>query len=371
MRVGIDARIVYYSQAGIGQYVRRLVEGLSQMQTDEEITLLLSRKDRPTWAPDGRFRLARLWTPCHNRFEQWMLPFEIALARLDLLHSPDFIPPFRRNCKSVITVHDLAFLLYPYLLTSESARYYGQIRQAVHSTDHIIAVSESTKQDLMRLLDVPPERVTVVYEAAGPDFRPMADQALVSAVREKYGLPETFLLFVGTLEPRKNLPMLLHALHLVRERRGSVVPLVVVGRRGWLCEEVFRTTEALKLSDEVHFLGRIPREDLVRLYNAALCLVFPSMYEGFGLPALEAMACGTPVMASKVASLPEVVADAGLLVAPGDPKAWATAMEEVLDSPELRRELREKGLRRAQGFSVKRMAEETLAVYRRVAGQGS
>lgn len=369
MRIGIDARIVYYSQAGIGQYVCRLVEGLSQVETDEEFVLLLNRKDHSSWVRHGRFRVRRLWTPSHHRLEQWTLPVETALARLDLLHSPDFIPPFRRTCQSVITIHDLAFMLYPDLLTSDSARYYGQIRQAVQSTDHIIAVSDSTKDDVIRLLDVPAERITVVHEAANPVFRPVRDSVALDAIRQKYGLSDPFLLFVGTLEPRKNLPELLHALHLIRKRRGPIVSLAVVGGRGWLYETIFGTTEALKLKDAVHFLGRVPTEDLMLLYNAATCFVLPSRYEGFGLPVLEAMCCGTPVVASNISSLPEVVGDAGLLVSPDNAEAWARAIEEVVSSPELRERMREKGLQRARRFTPARMARETLAVYRRVAGQ--
>ncbi|HID86012.1 MAG TPA: glycosyltransferase family 1 protein [Anaerolineae bacterium] len=365
MRIGIDARMAYYTQAGIGQYIRRLIEGLAKIHPQEELVLLQSRKDEAL-IRQGRFRRRSLWTPSHHRLEQWLLPLEIAMAGLDILHSPDFIPPFRRNCRSVITIHDLAFLLYPHFLTRESARYYGQIDQAVRRTDHIIAVSESTKRDTVSLLGVSEKKITVIHEAANPLFRPVEDPEPLRRVRDKYGLPEAFILFVSTIEPRKNLPTLLRAFRLLLNQHGPLAKLAVVGKQGWLFEEVHATVEELNLGQDVLFLGRVPSEDLVLLYNAARLHVHPSYYEGFGLPPLEAMICGTPTIVSNVASLPEVVGDAGLLVDPNDVEGWAAAIRRLLADPHLRQEMREKGFQQAQRFSLERMAQETLAVYRRV-----
>jgi glycosyltransferase involved in cell wall biosynthesis len=369
MRIGIDARMVYYSQAGIGQYIRRLTHGLAQIDTEEQFILLQSRKDEPLSLENGRFQRGRLWTPSHHRFEQWTLPVEVAVAGLDVLHSPDFIPPFRRTCKSVITIHDLAFLLYPHFLTADSARYYGQIDEAVRRTDHIIAVSMSTKRDTMRLLGVPENKITVIYEAIQPYFHPIDDPGRIQAIRSCYGLPERFLLFVSTVQPRKNLPTLFRAVRLLIDRHGPLAPLVVVGRRGWLSQETYAMVNSLRLEQDVKFLDRVPTEDLILLYNAATCLVYPSLYEGFGLPALEAMASGCPAIVSDVSSLPEVVGEAGLLVGPDDVDGWAAAIGQVLADAELRRSLREKGLKQASTFSLERMAYETLAVYRKVGRQ--
>ncbi|MFQ6059009.1 MAG: glycosyltransferase family 4 protein [Anaerolineae bacterium] len=367
MRIGIDARMAYYTQAGIGQYIRRLVEGLARIECQEELVLLQSRKGKAVVANNhDRFQRRALWTPSHHRLEQWFLALEVALADLDVLHSPDFIPPFRRRCRSVITIHDLAFLLYPHFLTRDSARYYGQIDQAVHRTDHIIAVSESTKQDTISLLGVAENKITVIHEAANPLFRPVEDPQLLQQVRDRYGLPEGFILFVSTIEPRKNLPTLLRALRLLLDRHGPLAKLAVVGKRGWLFEEVFATVKELNLDDDVLFLGRVPSQDLLLLYNAARVHVHPSYYEGFGLPPLEAMTCGTPTIVSNVASLPEVVGDAGRLVDPDDTEGWAAAMGQILTDPHLRQEMRKKGFQQARRFSLERMARETLAVYRRV-----
>ncbi len=365
MRVGIDARLVYYSQAGIGQYILNLVRELARLDREDVFFILQGRKDKALLTEGENFSRRSLWTPSHHRLEQWTLPLEIGPLGLDILHSPDFIPPFRRNCKSIITIHDLAFLLYPHLLTAESARYYGQIDQAVRHTDHIIAVSEATKQDAIRLLGVPQSKITVVYEAANPAYLPLEDTKRVQGeCAQRYGVSTPFILFVSTIEPRKNLPTLLRAYRRLLDEYKSEAKLVVVGERGWLYDQIFTLTEKLNLKDEVLYLGRVSVQDLLLLYNAAQLLVHPALYEGFGLPPLEAMACGTPTIVAHVSSLPEVVGDAALLVDPEDECAWTVAIWRVLTDDSLRAELREKGLKRARLFSWEKAARETLGLYR-------
>lgn len=366
MRIGIDARIVYYSRAGIGQYTSQLVKALSQIAFQDDFVILQSRKDPTTLVDQPNFRRKSLWTPSHHRLEQFTLPLEIAFLDIDLLHSPDFIPPFRRGCKSVITIHDLAFLLFPDMLTRESARYYGQIDEAAHRTDHIIAVSESTKRDIVRLLGVPERRISVIYEAANSIFRPLDGTDAVEWVRRKYQIDQDFVLFVSTIEPKKNLPTLLRAFRQLLDTYHLDTKLMVVGRQGWRFEEVLDTVQKLNLEDDVLFLGRVPSEELLLLYNAARVLVHPALYEGFGLTPLEAMVCGTPVIVSNVSSLPEVVGDAGLLVDPRDTEGFAVAMWRVLTDPDLHQELRQKGLQRAKNFSWEKTARETLALYHRM-----
>ena len=369
MRIGIDARLVYYSRAGIGQYILRLVEAMAHLDAvAEEFVLLQSRKDRTQIVAQPSFSRRSVWTPSHHRLEQFLLPFELQGARLDLLHSPDFIPPFRRNFQSVITIHDLAFLLYPHFLTNESARYYGQIDQAVRRTDHIIAVSESTRRDTINLLGVAEEKITVIYEAANPIYRQLDVEQARRFVSETYKIEEDYILFVSTIEPRKNLPALLHAFSKLRDAYKRPEKLVLAGRRGWLSEEVFDTIDRLNLSDDVLLLGRVPSEHLVYLYNAARALVHPSFYEGFGLPPLEAMNCGIPTIVSNVSALPEVVGDASILIDPNDVDELMVAMWRVLSDEDLRKDLIAKGLKRAQMFSWERSAKETLEVYRRVGG---
>ncbi|MEW5718373.1 MAG: glycosyltransferase family 1 protein [Chloroflexota bacterium] len=367
MRIGIDARLVFYHQAGIGQYILRLTQALAQNNRDDTFVIFKSRKDHTPIVAQSNFKRQDMWTPSHHRIERWAMSVELAPFALDVLHSPDFIPPAWTRCPSVITMHDLAFMLYPRFLTRESARYYGQVDVAARRADHIIAVSESTKRDTIRLLGVPESKVTVIHEAAHPLFEPIADDSAGEFVRAHYNLPSEFILFVGTIEPRKNLPTLLRAFRRLRDNYKSEAVLAIAGNRGWLVEQVDQVIAELRLGDTVRFLGNVRNEELVYLYNAAKLFVFPSLYEGFGLPPLEAMACGTPVIVSNVSSLPEVVGDAGLLIDPEDVEALTVAMWRVLTDDKLRRELSEKGLKRAQTFSWERAAHETLAVYRQVA----
>jgi len=365
MRIGIDARLVYYSQAGIGQYILNLARWLAQIDGANEYVLLQSRKDKTTIIEQANFRRASLWTPSHHRFEQRMLPAEIARLGLDVLHSPDFIPPFRASCRMVITVHDLAFLFYPHFLTRESARYYGQIDQAVHQADHIIADSKSTRQDILRMLGVPPDKVSVVYLAANPLYRPVPLARARQRAAEKFGLSGDFILFVSTIEPRKNLPTLLKAYRQLLDAYKIDVELAVVGKKGWLYGEIPSLVEELQLADRARFLGRVSDDDLLYLYNAAGVLAHPALYEGFGLPPLEAMACGTPVIVSNASSLPEVVSDAGLLVNPKNVDAWAAALWRVFADDALRDELSQRALARSGYFSWERTARQTLEIYKK------
>jgi glycosyltransferase involved in cell wall biosynthesis len=380
MRIGIDARMVYYTGAGIGQYIRRLVTGLAQIapELEDEIVLLQSRKDAPLPVESAPFAWRPLWTPGHNRFEQLTLPIELLPLGLDLLHSTDHIPPMRRTFPVVVTVHDLAFLRFPHFLTQAAARYYGQIDDAMKHTDHVIAVSESTKSDLVQLLGVNPNRITVIHEAADPVFRVVDDPDALAEVRRRYDLPGPFILFVSTIEPRKNLPTLLRAFAALRDLRVAPdsagrgadpkipLTLVIVGKRGWLYEDVFVVAEELRLRTRARFLGRVPIDDLLLLYNSAAVFTQPSFYEGFGLPPLEAMASGAPVVVSEAASLPEVVGDAGLTVPAQDIELWVETLRLVLTDPDRRAEMVRLGVERATHFTLDRMAAETLKVYQKV-----
>ncbi len=369
MRIGIDARLVYYSQAGIGQYILHLVNSLAKIDRENEYVLLQSRKDETTILEQPNFRRVSLWTPSHHRLERYSLNIELVRLGLDVLHSPDFIPPHKPSCKSVITVHDLAFLLYPHFLTRESARYYGHIDQAVRWANQIIAVSESTRRDTIQHLGVPEDKITVVYEAANPIFRPVDREVARQQVHNRHGVDAPYILFVSTIEPRKNVPTLIQAVWQLLECYKADVHLVLAGGKGWLFEDAFAVVRELKLDSRVHFVGRVSSEDLLFLYNAAELLAHPAFYEGFGLPPLEAMACGLPVVVSNVASLPEVVGDAGLLIDPHDVDELTVAMWRVLNEQALRQEMRQKGLQQAARFSWERAARETLDIYRRAYNQ--
>ena len=366
MRIGIDARIVHYARGGIRNYVLRLLRALAPLDADTDYYVLHSRKARNPCLPGPNFHPVACWTPSHHRLERWALGVEIARLGLDLFHTTDFIPPAFGYRRSVITIHDLTFLHYPQFVTAESRRYYNQqIEWAVHRAAHILADSYATKSDLISMLDVLPEKVTVVHLAADAAFRPL-EAARVTPVIAKHSLEPGYLLCVGTLEPRKNLVGLFQAYRSLLDAKVTAAPLVLVGGKGWLYDEVFERVEGLHLTGHVHFLHDVTDTDLPALYNGASLLTTPSFYEGFGLPALEAMACGTPVVVANRSSLPEVVGEAGLLVNPDDADDIAQALARVLTDEVLQARMREMGLTQAAQFSWERAAQETLAVYGQV-----
>lgn len=366
MRVAIDARLLAYSSGGICQYTVQLARGLAEVDQVDQFILVQSvhQKGCPITAPN--FSSIRVRTPPHHRLEQLFLPLEMAPLRIDLLHSPDFIPPFHRRCKSVITVHDLGFFYYPESLTDESLRYYRQVRRAVQSADAIIAVSRQTARDLVELAGAPEDKISVVYEAASPSLRPQPPHEARAQVTARWGITRPYFLFVSTIEPRKNLATLLRA--LVHVRQVHDVELAVVGSYGWLYEPTLALLHDLDLGASVRLLGTVPNEELPVLYSGSIALVYPSLYEGFGLPPLEAMACGAPVVASNAPCLPEIIGDAGLLVDPRDDRALADAMLRVMEDPALRESLIAAGHIRAARFSWRQTALETLNVYRKAVG---
>jgi glycosyltransferase involved in cell wall biosynthesis len=361
MHIGIDTRLTYYRTGGISTYMRRLVKALEMLDTRNHYTIFQSRKSRKSLST--RFRTAALWTPCHHRLERMALSVELARFRLDVLHSPDFIPPQRGARRHIITVHDLTFLHYPQYLTADARRYYNdQIEWAVRHADHILADSESTKRDLTNMLGVPGEKVSVHMLGVDERFHPLADEAREPR-RQALRLPDRYILFVGTFEPRKNMVGLLDAYAQLRGRMPTVPPLLLAGRRGWLFEETLARAEQLRLSDHLIWREDIADDDLPALYSLADVLVMPSFYEGFGFPPLEAMACGTPTVASNRSSLPEVVGDTGLLIDPEDTAALADAVESALTDEQWRLASREAGLQRARTFTWERTAQVALSVY--------
>ena len=367
MRVGIDARLSYHQPAGISRYTTHLIEELAQLDRETTYTVFQHRKQREPLAHAPNFRRRTLFTPVHTRVEQKMLAAELSFHSLDLLHSTDFIPPLHSSIPSVITVHDLAFLRWPHFLTESHAAYYSQIDQAVRHAQHIIVPSENTKKDVVGLLGASPKKISVIYEAAASLYCPLSKAKCRAAVQGKYGIPEKYIFFVSTIEPRKNVGGLLDAFHHLRKRYSvEDTGLVLAGKPGWLYEEIYRKVEQLDLGHSTFFLDRVPDEDLHQLFVGARCHIHPAFYEGFGLSPLEAMACGTPTIVSNTSSMPEVVGDAGLIVDPADWEEIAVAIHRLLTDDELHQELCHKGLQRASVFSWSRAAAETLEVYRMV-----
>lgn len=361
--IGIDARLIHYRpMGGTSTYIRQLLRALERIDTANTYTVLVSRKSRETLVP--RLCHAALWTPPHHRWERVALSVELARLRLDVLHSTDFIPPLRGARHHVITIHDLAFLRYPEIMTPDSRRYYNQqIRRAAQQADHILTVSRAAKQDIVAMLNVPAEKITVQYHGVDDAFKPL-DVDTLTAARERLRLPQRFVLFVGTFEPRKNIDGLLEAYSMLRVRLPDAPPLVMVGQRGWLIDTTYKrmhnTTGVIVRED-------IAYADLPAVLNLAEALCLPSHYEGFGLPALEAMACGTLPIVSDVSSLPEVVDDVGLLIDPARPESIATALYRALTADSAWRDYqRHEALARAAEFNWERSARAALSVYQEV-----
>lgn len=381
MRIGLDARLAAYREAGIARYTRALLQALTTHQVRHQYTVFVARGRPALLPPCERVTYQPLLTPPHHRFEQLTLSLELAPHRFDVFHSPDFISPrLWRGTAAVITVHDLAFLHDPTLLDAPSRRYYGQLPAAARRAAAIMADSASTRRDLIDLAGAPPEKIRVVHLAADARFRPLTrHERLTSAATAGSSLPPDLarllvgelgplLLFVGTIEPRKNLPFLFEAYRRYRERAGGrAATLVLVGASGWRNERELAALERLRASGQAIWFQHVSDEQLVLLYNAATAIVLPSRYEGFGLPALEAMACGTPVLVSNAASLPEIVGDGGLVLPLDDPAAWATALLELTEDRHKRQALSAAGQRQAARFSWERAARETLEVYERAA----
>lgn len=365
MHIGIDARLPYYQMGGISRYILHLLPALAKLDSDNDYTVFHSRKDTRSYQPTAEnFRRRNLWTPCHHRLERWLLGAELLPRRLDVMHSPDFIPPATGARRRVITVHDLGFLHYPHYLTEESRRYYNaQIGWAVKQADRIAVDSEFTRQDILEQLHVDRHKVRTIHLAASPVFSKPHDTESVTGTLKSLNLPSGFILFVGTLEPRKNVPTLLHAYRKLTHESNIDAPLVLVGRQGWLYDEIFATIDQLRLRERVRHLAGISDEALAHLYHSAGLLALPSYYEGFGLPALEAMHCDCPVVVSDRASLPEIVGPDGLMLDADDIDGWAVTMERVLCDSEFRAELVASGRRQARRFSWRKTAESTLELY--------
>jgi glycosyltransferase involved in cell wall biosynthesis len=382
MHVVIDARYVSRHQSGVGHYTQRLVGGLAAIDQRNRYTCLVARDSPGLPVPlhdGGRWECVPTRVSFENHLvgDLWLLGYlPVRLRRLaaDVYHGPAvFLPLVKLGYRTVVTIHDLVSFLFPRTVPRKYAVYMRLMtRLAVRSADRIIAVSGATKDDLTRVLGVPDEKVVVIHEAVAAEFGMPPGPEGVEAVVRRYGIRRPYCLFVGNLEPRKNLSRLIEAFGLLRAR-GFVAPaaavppqLVLVGTRGWLYNGIFAAVEAQGGGPDIVFTGYVPPADLPALYAGAACFVFPSLYEGFGLPVLEAMAAGTPVIASRVGAIPEVAGDAALLVDARRPAELAEAIEAVLTDSTLSARLVARGRVRARRFTWDAVARETLAVYEAV-----
>jgi len=374
MHIGINAHLLSLSQgyrnAGVGRYIYYVLRALAAREDGARYTVFCHDAPPPgdpARSPHVRFAVSRLDTREPSRrilYEQAVLPWLLP-GRVDLLHAPVNVAPLLAAVPVVVTIHDLIFLVLPDRYLPAKRRYLETFtRLTMRVARHVIADSEHTRRDVIRLLGVPPGRVTAVPLGVSEHFRP-PDAAALEEFRARHGLPERYLLYLGTLEPRKNLTTLLRAYARLR-RRGLDWPLVLAGPKGWLYEDIFRTIDALRLAEHVRLPGYVAYEEQPLWYGGATVFVYPSTYEGFGLPVLEAMACGTPVVTSTASSLPEAAGDAALLVECRDEEALAQAIERLAGDAALRADVVRRGGVRAVQFPWSRTAAETVRVYARV-----
>jgi glycosyltransferase involved in cell wall biosynthesis len=387
MHIGINAQLLSFSQnyrnGGVSRYIRALLIELAKQPGEHEYTVFVNGQEAieqlcalsPLFVNHAQItcvptRWSESQPTARIAWEQLTLPSLIRQKHIDVLHSPVNVLPemLPQSCAGIVTLHDLAFLRFPGVLT-RSKRFYQRtftVRSLRRAT-MIIAVSDSTKQDAVELVGVPVERIQTVYPCINERFSNVLKEEEVQALRQKYGLTGEFLLYLGTLEPRKNIPTIIEAYDRLRQTYHVTEKLAIVGSKGWLYDAIFEKVRALGLESEVIFPGFVPDEEQATWYAAAAAFVYPSLYEGFGLPVAEALACGTPTVTSTVSSLPEAGAGVALTVEPTDAAAMAEALHTAMTDAALRKRCRALAPTIAQRFSAQTMVQHTLRVYEQAA----
>jgi glycosyltransferase involved in cell wall biosynthesis len=384
VRIGINALFLQKPATGMGQHLLHLLQGLDSLDDKDQQYMLLAPRFRRAYtvrAPQlsDRFRevevvsaLARLG---ENVEQVWWEQVGIVLAgmreKIDLLHGPYWSNPLWSPWPTVVTVHDvIQFVLPEYAWRKISRVYFGLVSAGARRAQAVITVSECSKQDIMKILGLGPERIHVIGNAVDASLYPVRDAWLLANVRERYGIAPRFVLYFGGFDMRKNVPRLIEAYARLPEALRREYQLVIAGRYQYLGHPLYpdprETVRRLSLEGNVVFTGQIREQDKAPLYSAATVFAFPSLYEGFGMPVLEAMACGTPVVTSNVSALPEVAGAAGLLVNPYEPAAISDALAELLESAARRDDLARRGLERARRFTWPQVAEQTVRVYKQI-----
>ena len=368
MRIAIDAR--KYRDFGIGTYIRNLVRQLARLDQATDYVLLCKAQDRAELAGLApNFRAVEEAAPPYSMAEQVRIPIALRREHVDLFHAPHYVLPALINCRSVVTIHDCIHLMFPQYLPGRLAHGYARTSLwiAAHRSNRILTVSEASKADILRRFRVPADKVTVVYNAIDERLREVPPEEEFERVRIRYQLRDPFALYVGNIKPHKNLERLIDAFDRLRRQEGfEALKLVIIGDEISKYQGLRRAVHEHKLHKHVRFFGFVPLQTLSVLYRLASVFVFPSLYEGFGLPPLEAMASGTPVVTSNVSSLPEVVGDAAMLVDPYDPDSIAEGMKKVLTDESVRACLRQRGLEKVREYSWEQSIARIRDVYEEV-----
>lgn len=370
MRVGIDAHSLGSQSSGNESYYLQLVQELAKLPSNgNRYVIYYTRRDAITRIPAAHQFEARRIRPANSYIRiPVSFPWEFRRQRLDVFHAQFIIPPFC-NCKTVTTIPDILFESHPQFFSpSENFRFRTLIPWSARRADHIITVSQASRNEIVFRYRIAPEKISIVDEAPRDEFRVMDRDSCREIIARKYAISDPFVLYVGRINPRKNLLRLIDAFLTLR-RNGFSQKLVLVGKPDWQAEEIVQRVKHLSLQQSVIFTGYVDWDDVPRFYNAADLFVFPSICEGFGLPLVEAMACGAPVVTSYGSSLEEVAGGAAILADPLSTESIAGAMERVLGDEDLNRSLREKGLKRVADFSAARSARQTLEIYQQLAGK--
>ncbi len=367
MRIGIDARKL--RDYGIGTYVRNLLRHLSRIDSATEYVVLCRGEGCGFVESLGKnFRPVPEGAPAYSISEQFRVPLDLRREKIDLFHAPHYVLPPLVPCRSVVTIHDCIHLRFPQYLPNKLGYAYARsaLWVATHRSNRILTVSEASKRDILKYFRVPPGKIDVIYNAIDERFNEPPTDEEMARVRERYQLLDPFVLYAGNIKPHKNLERLIEAFHALRRDGLEHVKLLIIGDEISKYATLRRAVHRHKLHKHVRFLGFVSDKTLACLYRLAGVFVFPSLYEGFGLPPLEAMASGTPVITSNVSSLPEVVGDAALLIDPYDPNAIADAIRRVLTEPALAEDLRQRGLARVKDFSWERSVARVREIYEEV-----
>jgi glycosyltransferase involved in cell wall biosynthesis len=377
LKIGIDYTVALRQGGGIGRYTRGLITTLAQLDRQHNYTLMFTPDAPPTGLqhfqayPNFNYRrypLSERWMTIGWHRLYLPLPVEWFAGAVDLFHSPNFILPPSRRAKTLLTVHDLSFVRHPQGAVDKLRRWLENVvPRSLDRADHVLADSESTKQDLMDVFNVPTVKITVVGAGVEDRFRPVRDLQLLDTVRRRYNLPSSqkIILSLGTLEPRKNFTGLIQA--FAKSPVSKTHHLVIAGGKGWLYNDIFAAAETSPVADRIHLIGFVADHDLPALYSLADIFAYPSHYEGFGIPVIEAMACGTPVVCANNSSLPEVAGEAAVQVTATDTTALAEALQQLAVDIPLRKKAVDSGFTQARNYSWPAAAERLLNVYRRIA----